>query len=62
MMVYNTQNHWVRELCSSPGILNNYKTTFRILDLFPPSSEGRETTTLLDSSERANLNNTWTSD
>jgi hypothetical protein len=34
-------------------------TTFRKLDLFPSSDEGRETHTLLDALERANLNH-WT--
>jgi hypothetical protein len=38
-------------------ILEN--TMFRKLDLFPPSDEGRDTTTLLGPLERANLNH-WT--
>jgi hypothetical protein len=58
--VYNTQNHWVSGLCPSSVILNNYKTPFRQLGLFPSSGEGRETPTLLSSLERANRNH-WTS-
>jgi hypothetical protein len=38
-MVYNTQNYWVFGLLPSSGILEN--TTFRKLDLFPFSGEGR---------------------
>jgi hypothetical protein len=34
-------------------------TTFRKLDLFPSSGEGKETPTLLDPLERANLSH-WT--
>jgi hypothetical protein len=40
-MVHNPQKYEVSGLCSSSGILNNYKnTTFRKLDLFPSSGEG----------------------
>jgi hypothetical protein len=44
MMVYNTQRYWVFRLCPSSGnFLNNNgkNTTFRKLDLFPSSGEGR---------------------
>jgi hypothetical protein len=34
-------------LCPSPGILNAKNITFRKLDLFASSGEGRETPTLL---------------
>jgi hypothetical protein len=37
-VVYNTQNYWVFGLFPSSCILEN--TTFRKLDLFPPSGEG----------------------
>jgi hypothetical protein len=47
-MIYNTQIHWVRGFHASSGILNNYKAQhFLKLGLFPSSSEGRKTTTLL---------------
>jgi hypothetical protein len=48
------QNRWVYGLCLSSG-----NTTFRKLDLLPSSGEARETPTLLDPLERANLNH-WT--
>jgi hypothetical protein len=38
-MVYNTQNYWGFELFPLSGILEN--TTFRKLDLFLSSGEGR---------------------
>jgi hypothetical protein len=39
-MVYTTQNHWVRGLCPSSGILINLKTQrFGKLDIFPFSDE-----------------------
>jgi hypothetical protein len=58
------QNHWVSGLCQSSGILNTRKlvlenTTFRKLDLFPSSGEGKGTPTLLSQYERSNLNH-WT--
>jgi hypothetical protein len=37
-MVYNTRDFWNFEFCPYSGILKS--TTFRILDLFPPSGEG----------------------
>jgi hypothetical protein len=52
-MVHETQNYWASGLCPSPGIL--YNITFRKLDLFPSSGEGRETPTLLGHLQRANL-------
>jgi hypothetical protein len=42
--------------CPSSEILSSSKHDFRELGLFPSSGEGRETPTLLGSSERANLN------
>jgi hypothetical protein len=48
MMVYDTQNHLVSGLCPSSGILNNYKSTFQELHLFPSSREGKKTP-ILDS-------------
>jgi hypothetical protein len=42
-MEYNTQNHWAYESCPMPKILNNQKTAFRKVDLFPASNDGRET-------------------
>jgi hypothetical protein len=48
-------NHWDYEFCPSSGILNNWKT-FRKLDLFPSSHEGREKPVLLGPLDRTNLN------
>jgi hypothetical protein len=36
------QNHWVSGHCPSSGVLNNWRTTLRKLDLFPSSRKGRE--------------------
>jgi hypothetical protein len=55
-MVYKTLNYCICGLCPQFGIINNYKTTFRKLDLFSYAGEGRETPTLLGPLERANLN------
>jgi hypothetical protein len=57
-MVSNAQDYWVSGLCLSSGLLNTLveNIKFRKLDLFPSSGEGRETPTLLDPLERANLN------
>jgi hypothetical protein len=46
-----------KEVSLPHPVLEN--TTFRKLDLFPSSGEGRETPTLLGPLERANLNQ-WT--
>jgi hypothetical protein len=55
MMVYNKINGFLGFVrCPEFSILEN--TTFRKLDLFPSSGEGREIPTLLGSLERANLN------
>jgi hypothetical protein len=54
-MVYDTQNHWVYGHCPSPGILNNKKTEFRKLVLFPSCGKGEKTPTLLNPLQRANL-------
>jgi hypothetical protein len=54
-MMYNTQKHWVCGLRLSFGIINNQNTTFRKLDLFPSSSEGKETLNLLGPLETANF-------
>jgi hypothetical protein len=57
-MVYDTQNQWDSGLCPSSGIsLEN--ATFRKVDMFPSSDEGRQTSTLLDPLERASVNR-WT--
>jgi hypothetical protein len=53
-MVYNTQNNWLSGLWPSSGYLNNQKATFRKLDLFSYSGEGKEASTLFSSLERAN--------
>jgi hypothetical protein len=53
------QIHWVCGLCPSSIILNNYETTFLGVVLFLSSSEWKETATLLDLLERANLTH-WT--
>jgi hypothetical protein len=57
-MVCNAQNYWVSGLCPSSGILNTTEKTFRKLDLFPSSGEGKKTPTLLGPLERANLQST----
>jgi hypothetical protein len=44
-MVYDVQNYLVSGLCPSVGIRNTRK--HNTPDLFPPSSEGEETSTLL---------------
>jgi hypothetical protein len=46
------QNYWVSGLCPSSGILTFL--TFRKLNLFTSSGEGRETPTVLGPLERAN--------
>jgi hypothetical protein len=54
-MVYNIQNRWVYgPIVRSSKELEN--TTFRELDLFPSSGEGREAPVLLGPLERDNLN------
>jgi hypothetical protein len=58
-MLCNTQNRRVSGLRPPSRILHNYKTTFRKLDVFPSSDEGRETPALLGPLERDNLNH-WT--
>jgi hypothetical protein len=48
-----TQNNCVCGLCPSSGILNDYNThSFRKLDLFSSSGDGKETATLLCLLER----------
>jgi hypothetical protein len=54
-MVYNTQKHWACGHLPSFGILNNWNTTSRKLDLFPSSSEGKEAPTLFGPFEIPNL-------
>jgi hypothetical protein len=49
---------WILSIVRDSKYLEN--TTFRKLDLFPSSSEGRETPTLLGSLEGANLNDCTT--
>jgi hypothetical protein len=49
-----SQKHSAPETLSSVRYSKN--TTFRKLDIFPSSGEGRKTLTLLGSLERANLN------
>jgi hypothetical protein len=39
--VYNTQRYWVFGLCPSSGFEITENTTFRKLDLFPSSGDGR---------------------
>jgi hypothetical protein len=59
--MYNTLNLWVLDF--EPIIRYSTKLenmTFRKLDLFSSSREGREIPTLLGPSERASLNH-WTS-
>jgi hypothetical protein len=51
-MVHNIQNHWAPGLCPSSGILNNYNTQRFGNRMSFPSGEGRETPTVLGSSER----------
>jgi hypothetical protein len=51
-----SQNPWVCGLCPLAGILNNYKTTFLELDLFPSWGEGKETPTVLGPFGRVVLN------
>jgi hypothetical protein len=59
-MVLNDWSHCVSGVCPSSGILNYLEnTTFRKLDLFPSSGEGRETPAVLCPLERSNLNH-WT--
>jgi hypothetical protein len=40
------QNQWLPGLCPSPGIINNWKTTMRKLDMFPSLDEGEGHTVL----------------
>jgi hypothetical protein len=54
-MVYNTQNHWVFELCC-PEFQVNRKDNLSETGVVSFSSEGRETPILLGSLERAILN------
>jgi hypothetical protein len=48
--VHNTQNYWVLDFAHHPEFQMLENTTFRKLDLFPPSGEARETPTLLGQS------------
>jgi hypothetical protein len=60
-MVYNFQRYWVFGLYPSSWLLKNKlrnNTTFRKLDLFPSSGEGKKPI-LLDPLESASLNH-WT--
>jgi hypothetical protein len=58
-----SQDHWVRGLCLSSGILNKYKAQRFGNWMFPSSGEGRERHTLLGPLERARLDYTlWSSD
>jgi hypothetical protein len=52
-MVFNTQKYWVCEFCPPFGILNNWKITFRKLDLFRPQGRG-EIPTMSGPLKRAN--------
>jgi hypothetical protein len=59
MMVYNTQNYWVSELCSSSGILNTRKHNISETgSVFPSSDERREIPTLLGPLEIA-MSSDW---
>jgi hypothetical protein len=52
-----TKNYWVLRLFPSSGVLGSRNTTFRKLDLFRASGEGKEKTpTELGTLERANFN------
>jgi hypothetical protein len=53
VMVYNTENHWISELCLSFSILKIMEHSVYMLDLFLPSGEGKETHCLLDTLERS---------
>jgi hypothetical protein len=55
MMMLTTRNYWIYGLYPSSRILNNYKTTFRQLNLFPSSGEERVTPTSLPPLKIANL-------
>jgi hypothetical protein len=46
-MAYNIKNHLYLWTCPTFEILNNKKTAFPTLDLFPSSGYGMETPTLL---------------
>jgi hypothetical protein len=50
-ILYGTQNHRASGLCALFEIVNN--ATFRKLDMFPSSSEGSETPTVLGPLERS---------
>jgi hypothetical protein len=53
-MVCNPRNNCVSGLSSLSGILNVENATFRKLDLFPSSDEGRKISSLLGALERSN--------
>jgi hypothetical protein len=59
-MVYDTQSYLSSGLCPLSGI-KKLEQIFRKLNLFLPSGEGKETSTLLDLLERGNFNpRRWT--
>jgi hypothetical protein len=55
-MVYNIQNRWAWEFCSSPENLTTIKQRFGNWIKRPSSGEGKKTPTLLGPLRRANLN------